>query len=154
MKLKLTKEQLAVKKNRSQSRDVLVRMTSFNINKDHTVAINFMHDAEKLELTEVLDLTDDHEKLRFSMFLESFEMKNLKALGAHSAILIREEIKFKLRIKRNNEILYSHRMDKDELEEYTKYKLLDNYVRDNRITKEQYEDLRNRTLKEVRRYKK
>ena len=148
------KEQLEVKKNRKNSRDILVRMTQFNFGTNHNVVMKFKNDSEDLILTEELDLNDDHEKLRFSMFLESFELKNLRALGAHTAILIKEEIKFKLRIKGNGEILYSHRMDEAELEEYTKYKLLDGYVRDNRISKEQYEDLRNRSLKDVRRFKK
>lgn len=143
-----------MEKTKPKSRNLRTRLvTSRLIQADfdrHYVTFTFKNDTEDKTIVEELDLSIDHDLFRFSMFLESFFIKDLKKAREMLDIFIREEIEIGLMIDQNNEIIYSNSLEKDQEYEFKKHVLLDKLVGKKRITREMYEEMKELTYKEVK----
>jgi hypothetical protein len=105
---------------------------------------------EGLPIKEELDLLNTHELFRFSMFLESFHIKNLQKARNLLNIFIRQGIEIKLVVDRNYRIIYSNMLEKDQLYEFKKHILLDKLRSEKKLSKEMYDELKTMEYKEVR----
>lgn len=104
----------------------------------------------KIKFSEELDLLDTHDLFRFSMFLESFHIKNLEKARQLLNIFIKNKIKIGLMIDDRHNIIYSNMLEKDQLYEFKKHILLAKLIRNKKITKEMYEEMKTMMYKEVR----
>lgn len=130
--------------------DITVRLIEVEFDDTGKVRFVFRDDFNQRDVVEEINLADEHEKVRFAMYLESMDIKNLKRARELLNIFIREEIEIKLRQKFNGSILYSYSLDSDQRYEFKKHTYLDNMIAKKRITKETYEELKDMTYKEVR----
>ena len=117
---------------------------------DSNIAILNFITMEGLPIKEELDLLNTHELFRFSMFLESFHIKNLQKARNLLNIFIRQGIEIKLVVDRNYRIIYSNMLEKDQLYEFKKHILLDKLRSEKKLSKEMYDELKTLEYKEVR----
>lgn len=103
-----------------------------------------------IKIIEELDLLNTHELFRFSMFLESLHIKNLKQARKLLNIFIREGIEIELVVDPQFKIIYSNMLAKDQLYEFKKHILLDKLIKEKKLSKEMYEELKTLEYKEVR----
>lgn len=142
-------KKLQDKKNH-KSQDITCRLVNVKFEDTGKVTFQFRDDMNEQDVFDVMNLADDHEKVRFAMFLESMNIKNIKRARELLDIFIREEIEIRLRQKYDGSILYSYNLDDDQMYEFKKHIYLDNMVAKKRITKEVYEEMKDMTFKEVR----
>ncbi len=117
---------------------------------DNMAILEFKSEDGKLNIKEELDLLDTHNLFRFSMFLESFHIKNLDKARQHLNIFIKYKIKIGLVIDRYNNIIYSNMLNKDQLQEFKKQIALAKLVKNKKISKEMYEEMQFMNYDEVK----
>ena len=128
---------------------ITATLTKANITKKHVI-LEFICGEKGLEIREELDLLDEHTVFRFSMFLESFQIKNLKHARKMLDVFIREKIEIELMINQHDEIIYSNSLKKKESDEFKKYNLLDKLRNKKQISKADYIEMRDFTYADVR----
>lgn len=124
----------------------LVRMEMDN----NTAILEFTDEDGILRIKEELDLVDTHQLFRFSMFLESFHVKNLEKARQHLNIFIKHKIKIGLMLDRYNQIIYSNMLEPSELSKFKKFILLAKLIRDKKISREMYEEMQDMTYEEIK----
>lgn len=124
----------------------LVRMEMDN----NTAILEFTDEDGILRIKEELDLVDTHQLFRFSMFLESFHVKNLDKARQHLNIFIKHKIKIGLMLDRYNQIIYSNMLEPSELSKFKKFILLTKLIRDKKISREMYEEMQDMTYEEIK----
>lgn len=117
---------------------------------DSNLAILNFISMEGLPIKEELDLLNTHELFRFSMFLESFHIKNLQKARNLLNIFIREGIEIDLVVDKNYRVIYSNMLSESQLNEFKKHILLDKLKTNKKLSKAMYEELREMDYKEVR----
>jgi hypothetical protein len=117
---------------------------------DSNMAVLEFVTMDGMKIIEELDLLNTHELFRFSMFLESLHIKNLKHARKLLNIFIREGIEIELVVDRQFKIIYSNMLAKDQLYEFKKHILLDKLISEKKLSKEMYEELKTLEYKEVR----
>lgn len=132
-----------------KARLIKARLTMATITTKHVI-LEFYCDDEELEIREELDLLDEHTVFRFSMFLESFQIKNLKHARKMLDVFIREKIEIGLMVNIHDEIIYSNTLDKANSNEFKKFNLLDKLRNKRKISKSDYVEMRDFTYDEVR----
>lgn len=120
------------------------------LSMDSNLAVLEFVTMDGLAIKEELDLINNHELFRFSMFLESFHIKNLEKARKLLNIFIREGIEIVLVVDKNYKIIYSNMLSEDQLYEFKKHILLNNLKTNKKLSKEMYEELKTMTYKEVR----
>lgn len=120
------------------------------LSMDSNLAVLEFVTMDGLAIKEELDLINNHELFRFSMFLESFHIKNLQKARKLLNIFIREGIEIVLVVDKNYKIIYSNMLSEDQLYEFKKHILLNNLKTNKKLSKEMYEELKTMTYKEVR----
>jgi hypothetical protein len=115
-----------------------------------TITLTFIDDLTGIEFVEELDLLDDHDVFRFSMFLESFHIKDLKKANKMLNMMIESKVHIPLVVDQRNEILYSNMLNKEQTHEIKKHILLEKLIDKKKITKEMYEEMKDMSYSEVR----
>jgi len=136
-------------KREYESKLVMARLTSMDM-KDNIAELIFLADDGKTYFKEELDLLDTHNLFRFSMFLESFHIKNLDKARQLLNIFIKHKIKIGLVVDRYNNIIYSNMLEKDQLHDFKKHIILAKLVRNKKISKEMYEEMQTMSYEEVK----
>jgi len=135
-------------------KELKVRTISAQLIRIHfdvqTIELTFIEDSTGLEFVEELDLLDDHDVFRFSMFLESFHIKDLKNANKMLNLMVEHNVHIPLVIDQRNDILYSNMLSKEQSSIIKKYSLLDKLIEKKKITKEMYEEMKDMTYQEVR----
>jgi len=117
---------------------------------DSNMAVLEFITMDGVKIIEELDLLNTHELFRFSMFLESLHIKNLKQARKLLNIFIREGIEIELVVDNRFKIIYSNMLKQDQLYEFKKHILLDKLISEKKLSKEMYEELKTLEYKEVR----
>jgi hypothetical protein len=115
-----------------------------------TITLTFIDDLTGIEFVEELDLLDNHDVFRFSMFLESFHIKDLKKANKMLNMMIESKVHIPLVVDQRNEILYSNMLNKEQTHEIKKHILLEKLIDKKKITKEMYEEMKDMSYSEVR----
>lgn len=118
--------------------------------KDNMAELVFLAEDGKTYLKEELDLLNTHELFRFSMFLESFHIKNLEKARQHLNLFIKKKIKIGLVVDRYNNIIYSNMLEKNQLHEFKKHITLAKLVKSKKISKEMFEEMQDMTYEEIK----
>lgn len=136
-------------KREYESKVITCTLTNMNM-KDNIAELEFLSDDGKTAFKEELDLLNTHELFRFSMFLESFHIKNLDKARQHLNLFIKKKIKIGLVVDRYNNIIYSNMLEKDQLHEFKKHITLAKLVKNKKISKEMFEEMQDMTYEEIK----
>jgi hypothetical protein len=136
-------------KREYESKVVSATLTKMDM-KDNIAELSFLATDGKTTFKEELDLLDTHNLFRFSMFLESFHVKNLDKARQHLNIFIKHKIKIGLVVDRNNLIIYSNMLEKDQLQEFKKHITLAKLVRTKKISKEMFDEMQDMSYEEIK----
>lgn len=136
-------------KREYESKQITCTLTRMSM-KDNIAELEFLSEDGKLKFKEELDLLNTHELFRFSMFLESFHIKNLDKARQHLDLFIRKKIKINLVVDRYNNIIYSNMLEPDQLQEFKKFITLAKLIKDKKISKEMFEEMEQMTYEEIK----
>lgn len=136
-------------KREYESKLITATLTRMDM-KDNMAELDFLADDGKTVIKEELDLLDTHNLFRFSMFLESFHIKNLDKARQHLNIFIKKKIKIGLVVDRYNTIIYSNMLEEDQLHEFKKHITLAKLVKTKKISKEMFDEMQEMSYEEIK----
>lgn len=129
----------------------LIKANLTKLNMSNNMAVmEFINVKDGTVIKEELDLLETHQLFKFSMFLKSFHIKKLEHARRLLNIFIEHKIEIGLVVDRQNKIIYSNELTKDQMYEFKKHILLNKLIVAGKITRDMYEEMISLEYKEVR----